>query len=93
MRVGKAREKKWRDWSGECESRKDSIEAQVEEIWDGEVAARMASARSLDLDWESKVYEWGSIVRAGGGVSSEELKLTSKLGLLEFRERERGFCF
>lgn len=53
MRVGKAREKKWRDWSGECESRKDSMEAQVEEIWDGEEAERMASARSLDLDWES----------------------------------------
>lgn len=32
IRVGKAREKKWRDWSGECELRKDSMEEQVEAI-------------------------------------------------------------
>lgn len=34
IRVGKAKEKKWREWSGECECecRKDSMEAQAAEI-------------------------------------------------------------
>lgn len=66
MRVGKAREKKCRDWSGECESRNDSMEAQIEDIWDGEEAC-MAAARSSDLEWESTVNEWGSIIRLGWG--------------------------
>lgn len=32
IRVGKAMEKKWRDWSGECDWRKKSMEAQVDMI-------------------------------------------------------------
>lgn len=53
MRVGKVREKKWRVWSGERECRKDSMEAQVEEIWCGAEEARMVQASSWDLEWVS----------------------------------------
>lgn len=32
IRVGKAKEKKWREWSGGCECRKASMETQAAEI-------------------------------------------------------------
>lgn len=50
-------EKKWRDWSGECDCRKKSMEAQVAEIWEGVVEARIAEARSWDRERESTAYE------------------------------------
>lgn len=50
MREGKAMQKKWREWSGEWERRKDSTEAQAEDIWEGEEAETMREAR--DCDWE-----------------------------------------
>lgn len=46
IRIGKVTEKKWRDWSGECECRNDSMDAQAEEIWAGVEEARMVAARS-----------------------------------------------
>lgn len=66
IRVGKAKEKKWRDWSGEWEWRKESMEAQAAEIWEEAEEARMVAARSWDLDTESTVYEWGSMVTMVG---------------------------
>ena len=63
MREGKVREKKWREWSGERERRKESTASQAEEIWCGAEEERMVLARSWDLERESTVYECGSIVR------------------------------
>lgn len=55
MRVGKVTEKKWRDWSGERECRKETMEAHAEEIWAGVEEETMVAARSWDFECESTV--------------------------------------
>lgn len=78
MRVGKVREKKWREWSGGSECRNDSMASQVEEIWCGADEARMVLARSWDLERESTAYECGTMVGIVG-LSAER-----EIGALEF---------